>query len=410
MANHKKQLLLMINTIPVEDVMHLLQEGTFTLQEVRDAGYSAANLAQLERLQEQMYRDLAAREEKDKEQVRQAAKARNMLQDVAAGRVDIEQLQQHLLEGTLSEVDLLALPGMTTDLVRAVWEFERRVTDFAAWDKLPPLKQGATDVFFFGLPGSGKTCILASLFRYMHRKGLIVDENANPAGTRYRDQLRQEFSLGILPQATQTSTEKGYILNYMPIGLRNQVHGGVHPLNMIDMAGSFINSTYSLQDGPGTIWERGYLTGPNRKLLFFVIDYAQHAQALRSKDGDQSSKLEAVLTLLDKKGILERTDGLYLLVSKADQFPNGTEPGSHAREFLTGEYLNFIQSCRDLKAKYRDQFRITGYPYTVGEVRFGQLITSYNERSPEFVVDRILHHAFRNRTGKLEKLGLNKRA
>jgi hypothetical protein len=409
MATHKKQLLLGINSIPVDDILQCIHAGDFTLQEAREAGLAPAKLTELENRQQELVKERAERERLDKEKVRQVAAARGLLQDVAAGRVDIEQLQEHLLEGRISEVDLLSLPGMTPELVRAVWNFERRVTDFAAWDKLPPLKQGATDVFFFGLPGSGKTCILASLFQYMHREGLIVDDNINPVGNRYRDQLRQEFGLGILPQSTQQNTENGYILNYVPIGLRNREHGGVHPLNLLDMSGELINITYRQQDGPGTIWERGYLTSPNRKLIFFVVDYAEHENSRRAKDGDQSSKLGAVLTLLDKKGILERTDGLYLLVSKADRFPNGVDHGQQAKNFLLREYRNFVENCRDLKARHRNQFRITGYPFTVGEVRFGQLITAYNDRSPAFIVDRILHHAFRNRTGRLEKLGLDKR-
>jgi hypothetical protein len=401
------QILKGIKDIPLDDVLRFIQDGVITRAQAADAGISPQMLAELDKLRALQEEDRKKETELKVARAKREESARALLKDIGAGRTDIELLQKHLLEESITEDLLFSLPGMTENLVRAIREFERRSTDFAAWDKLPPLQQGATDVFFFGLPGSGKTCILASLFRHMHRKGLIIDDNANPIGSRYRDQLRQEFSLGILPQATQTSTDKGYILNYMPLGLRNHVHGGVHPLNMIDMAGSFINSTYSVQDGPGTIWERGYLTSPNRKLLFFVIDYTQHAQALKSKDGDQSSKLEAVLTLLDKKGILERTDGLYLLVSKADRFPQGADPGGYAERFLTDEYLNFVQGCRDLKAKNRDQFRITGYPYTVGEVRFGQLITSYNERSPEFVVDRILHHAFRKRTGKFQKLGFD---
>jgi hypothetical protein len=409
MANQKKQLLLMINTIPVEDVLHHLREGTFTLQEVRDAGLLPGKLSDLEKHQQQQDRDHAELVKKEQEKARQAAEAKNMLHEVKAGRVDIERLQTYLLDGSLTEADLLSLQGMTPELIRAVKDFERRVTDFAAWDKLPPLKQDATDIFFFGLPGSGKTCILASLFQYMHREGLIVDDNINPVGNRYRDQLRQEFGLGILPQSTQQNTENGYILNYVPIGLRNREHGGVHPLNLLDMSGELINITYRQQDGPGTIWERGYLTSPNRKLIFFVVDYAEHENSRRAKDGDQSSKLGAVLTLLDKKGILERTDGLYILVSKADRFPNGVDHGQQAKDFLLREYRNFVENCRDLKARHRDQFRITGYPFTVGEVRFGQLITAYNDRSPAFIVDRILHHAFRNRTGRLEKLGLDKR-
>ncbi len=134
MSTQKKQLLLGINSIPVDDILQFIQAGDFTLQEAKDAGLAPATLTELENRQQELVKERAERERLDQEKVRQLAAARGLLQDVAAGSVDIEQLQEHLLEGRISEVDLLSLPGMTPELVRAVWNFERRVTDFAAWD------------------------------------------------------------------------------------------------------------------------------------------------------------------------------------------------------------------------------------------------------------------------------------
>jgi hypothetical protein len=132
-------------------------------------------------------------------------------------------------------------------------------------------------------------------------------------------------------------------------------------------------------------------------------------------EGTQSDKLLFALTLLDSEGILEKCDGIYLLVSKSDKFPIQKNDGSDhyyqslkdfTRNFLDNEFKNFTTSCEKLKLKYRKQFHVTVYPYSIGEVRFGDVLWTRNDRAPEFIVHMILSHAMYKKGSLLDRVGM----
>jgi len=408
----KRQILSTIASIPTDQLLGFIERGEIALGEMLAHG--------LPQDKQRALRDSLAVSEQQREvdranrerECERNARVNELLSAIEQGGHNVSQIQTYIREGLITENDLLGIRGITPQLAHAISGYSKRDTQFSSWRNLPPLQSGRTDLYFLGLPGSGKTCILASLFRYMHKEGLIdtAGDHYSPEGAKYRNQLREEFSNGILPHTTQmevlTGDTREYVMNYIPMGLRNIDRASLHPLNLLDMSGEMINQTYQDHSGQGTIFTRDYLTNSNRKLIFFVIDYAEHETAQRAVDGDQASKLEYLLTLLDAQGILNLTDGLYILVSKADQFPPGVDPGTFAKEFLDNNYKNFIRSCQSMRDKHRGQFRITGYPYTVGAVRFQDLVVSYNERSPSFICDRILHHAFQAKKGALNKIGL----
>ena len=249
-------------------------------------------------------------------------------------------------------------------------KFFKRPTQFNSWADLPPLEKNRTDIYFLGQPGSGKSCILASLFFHANQEGLIIDNNLNPKGNQYRFQLAEEIEFGVLPDSTLADVEKG--VNYMPVDLAESIDekgniNNIHPLNFVEMSGELFDKAHEEGAGGKNIGAKGYLSNNNKKLIFFVIDYDQHKQRQEGKiaSSAQSSKFQNVLSYLDDSGILKRTDGIYILISKADLFPSGVNRTDYAEEFLKNNYRGFYNNCKILKNKHKDNFELYLVPFFI---------------------------------------------
>jgi len=143
-----------------------------------------------------------------------------------------------------------------------------------------------------------------------------------------------------------------------------------------------------------------YLSNKNRKLLFFVVDYQIHQESSKVQMGPrQESTLPAVLELLDRFGTLGHTDAIYVLVTKSDLFPDYQTKEEHAKAFMDGPFLNFSNNLREKVLKFQNQskFKVTVIPYSIGKIRFKDLLVEINSESPHNVTARIQSHSFVSR-------------
>ena len=83
---------------------------------------------------------------------------------IEKGEYRAEKIKNLLISGTITEAQLLQHTTLGQDLINKVQNYQKRVTPFESWSDLPPLEKNRTDLYFFGQPGSGKSCILASIF------------------------------------------------------------------------------------------------------------------------------------------------------------------------------------------------------------------------------------------------------
>ena len=168
-----------------------------------------------------------------------------------------------------------------------------------------------------------------------------------------------------------------------------------HPLNFIEMSGELFDKTYKGGISIDSIAAKDYLNNTNRKLLYFILDYHQYEKSKTVAMGaSQSNKLQAVLALLDQYGTLEHTDGIYIVVTKSDLFPYGVNQKEYAANFVKENFKGLITNCKNLQEKYRDRFKIIVYPFSIGDVRFQNMLVNINPESPEMVVEDIIQHSF----------------
>jgi hypothetical protein len=307
------------------------------------------------------------------------------------GELNAGRIKSLLLEGSINEEILLNHTSMTADMISKVKNYQKQPTHFLSWSDLPPLQNGYTDLYFFGQPGSGKSCILASIFYYLEQKAMIINNSYNKQGNIYRDLLKGEISYGILPDSTAVEG-----VNYIPFELINHENkGNKHPLNFVEMSGELFNKAYEGGINTDSLAARNYLNNTNRKLIYFVLDYDQHEKSKTISSGpSQSAKMESILAQLDDFGTLKYTDGIYIVVTKTDLFPEGVDRYQYAKQFLESSYNSFLVNCKYLKDKHRNNFDITIYPYSIGQVKFQNMLVQFDLRSPKELVEDILEETF----------------
>jgi hypothetical protein len=160
--------------------------------------------------------------------------------------------------------------------------------------------------------------------------------------------------------------------------------GRVHPITFIDLAGELIRCMFKSDTGQKLADdERTALDvldkilvderTENQKLHFFVLEYGGEA---REYEGlSQASYLAGALNYIRSKDIFrDRTDGIYLLVTKADKagMPEEELP-DYLMEYIydTHGYQGFAQGLKTLCQKYHiNGGELNVFPFSLGEVCF----------------------------------------
>lgn len=377
----KVQILDAINSIDKDSLVSFIKDGSISFDEMIKAGLHQS-------MQEEISNSLKAVEViKDNLQNRQEICAA-----IERGDYSVVEIKSMLLKNEISETDLLSYTSFSKDLIAKIKNYIKVQTPFNDWENLPPLKPKRTDVYFFGQPGSGKSCVLASLFKYFSDNGLMQVDIDNLAGAQYLNLLKDEFEFGILPDST---AEDG--VNYIALNLRSiDNRNNWHPLNFIEMSGEHFNSAYKHGINSSNLGRKNFLTNDNQKIIFFVIDYDMHMKRKLSQGGisSQSGMMVNILELLDKTGTLKKTQAIYILLTKTDLFPAGVNRKTYADDFLKEYYLNFRENCIDKKRKYNDLFKVLVFPYSIGEVKFQSILLSIDYQSPAYVTEAIRNHSF----------------
>ena len=219
-----------------------------------------------------------------------------------------------------------------------------------------------TDVFFFGIPSTGKTCILM---------GLIGSSNINintvRAGGPYACVLEQFLDAGL----TIGQTPKDFVAT---IEASIQDGKDKHLLNLVEMAGEDFafqiadneNGTVSFEDiGVGAT---KLLSNENKKSFFIIVDPTAKRIAfnhlvnktdaegnvrtyLVRKNVNQKIILKRLVDLMaqpENKRIMKNVDSISIVITKADLLGNGQEREDEAYRRFLDQYRNIIGPIVDL--------------------------------------------------------------
>ena len=148
----------------------------------------------------------------------------NTIKNIDTDNIHVRDIRNLINSDSITTDELIKESKvLDKDILEKIKSYKDLDIDYNDWKDLPPLQKNRTDLYFFGQPGSGKTCILASLFYYAHQKGLIKDNQSNREGSIYRDTLINGVKKGILAEGTPTDG-----VNYIPLDLTNPTNKRIH--------------------------------------------------------------------------------------------------------------------------------------------------------------------------------------
>ncbi|MGV4413226.1 hypothetical protein [Chryseobacterium sp. T1] len=331
-------------------------------------------------------------------------KKREEIEKVINNKIKVEEIMNNIRLQVYSYEDLLGA-GLSQRLVTSLKYYETpRIVRSYKVEELPTMQAGRTDLFFIGLPATGKSTMLAGLLKYAHKKGIIIPDSYNNAGNVYQAQLLKDLDFGVVPKGTKSGS-----YNYIATSLKDQ-QGATHPFNIVEVPGENYNKIFN--EGIDTEEVQGfikYVKNSNKKILIFVIDALANENKFEVDmfdELDQSTVYINILNMFRDHGVLEQTEAIYLVVNKFDvlkesrfAFSNGSDP-DHAMQFLEEEFLGLVNNCKDARDRSKNKFQIKIFPYSIGNVKYDKILEGFDTVYPQVILDNLLKDSFVIKGGK----------
>ncbi|MCL1625842.1 hypothetical protein [Bacteroides caecicola] len=307
--------------------------------------------------------------------------------------------------GTLSVEDLISI-DIDKLFIQKMFNGET-AQNFSTSDKLDKIHKQSTEIYFWGIPSSGKSCALGAILSVAAsgKVAYSMDADTESQGYGYMTKLINLFQNGKIG----TLMEGNPVDSFYEMGFDLvDKDGEIHPITCIDMAGELMRCMYkanagdSMSDTDEVMLDT--LTkvlidnrSTNRKMHIFVIEYGAEDRLYEGLP--QRVYLEGAVSYIKNTGIFKKdTDAIYIMITKADKVKNATK--DTFTEYINDKYLGFYngleQICKDNEI---NKGKVEKIAFSLGEVCF-QNYCKFNSRPAENVVSLILQRSASFRGGK----------
>ena len=244
------------------------------------------------------------------------------------------------------------------------------------------IPEGYTEVYFWGGPGSGKTCALGAVLQMAEfRECLTI---ATGPGYNYATQLKNIFSHDNVANDYLPAPSPVESTQYLPFSLRLPKEKKSRSVSLIELSGEIFECFYWKNAGQRLPTEshentfrslNSFLASKNRKLHFFFID------AGRDNRRDQRG-LYAIYVVLTKSDLLVDEDGNHVSEERRLEY---------AKRYLRDQrYGSFITALKNICDEYSiNGGKLTLEPFSLGKVYFQQ-ICNFDGTSASRLVDILL--------------------
>ncbi|KAB1157958.1 hypothetical protein [Flavobacterium luteum] len=264
--------------------------------------------------------------------------------------------------------------------------------------------QGYTDVFFWGIPSSGKTCALSAILSTIKNDYSMEAPDCDiKFGATYRTSLVNIFNteIGYLPPRTNEDRTQ-----YMPFLFYKRGEKNKRRISFFELSGEVFKSFYEKVNDTKIILDKDrdgieqsfktlelLLNSSNQKIHFFFIDYNQETKnSIDIETGlTQYDYLEAATTYFrDNNDIFKKkTDAVYVVVTKSDeiQADNNKQRAEKAKLFLEENFGNFMDVLSN--QCNRNSVHLEVKLFSIGKVYFKR-ICKINRASSINIINDLL--------------------
>lgn len=280
-----------------------------------------------------------------------------------------------------------------------------------------------TEVYFWGISQSGKSCMLAALLSVAKSGKFGLWKPCNCNGYDYMTTLADLMSAGtVTPVAPGTATGTTYDMSFQFItkieskGLLGKVNTKYynHPITFIDLAGGMLNLMYKFIANPASLTGAdknklmnltriiGGNRGKNRKIHFFVIEYGAEKYKSQEKVRQDALLTNAAKYIEDERIFDKDTDAIYFVITKADKArKHGKELSDELNRYIDKNYKGFFMMLRDICKVNEITFGVI--PFTIGEVMM-QSYCRLDPRSASKILQIIMERTFSIDESKIGKI------
>ena len=315
---------------------------------------------------------------------------------------EVSRLMRLLNEGIATEKELIMAKVMTKNILETLrnTDINSDLPDIrkAIADSHAECKDGYTDVFFFGVPSTGKTCVLMGMSR---SNSLHI--NLASGGGDYASALQQYTDVGV----TVPRTPGTFVTTLeATISSRKEPVGVVHKVNLVEMSGEeFAFGIANNPDHVFTFEEMGsgatqLLRNDNRKVFFLIIDPTANVVRINREivDGydedtgqplthleycvvNQRTLIQKMVNLFENEGnseIMKKVDSIHIIMTKSDTLGNPVEREEKALSIFNdkfgGDILEpLIELCKEYSINVNTQFHPKLYTFSLGTFYVGGL-------------------------------------
>ncbi len=280
--------------------------------------------------------------------------------------------------------------------------------DYTDIRDLDQIHKQSTEIYFWGIPSSGKSCALGAILSVASsgRVARVMNPDTESQGFGYMHYLINHFpqnEVGTLIGGTPLKAF--YEMGFDLIDDDNRIH----PITCIDMAGELMkcmfksNAGMHLDDDELKMLDTMTKVlianrSTNRKMHIFVIEYGAENRIYEGYP--QRTYLEGAVSYVKNTGIFKKdTDAIFIMITKADKVKNPSKEAFTA--YINDKYLGFYnvldQICKENEITGKKVEKIA---FSLGEVCF-QNYCKFNPKPAEKVVNLILERTASEKVGRL---------
>lgn len=263
----------------------------------------------------------------------------------------------------------------------------------------PQSVEGNVDVFFFGVTGSGKSCVLASMLAQTIYNGFTFNPRGKGGGGNYALELRNYARLNRIPPTTSSRYIQIIDCELMIDYTLNKIHkdsdGPFFPwwenvfedknikhsrkLSFIEMPGINKNPIDLNDLGIGAM---ELLMNNNNKVLFFIIDPVNTKQIQLDNNLNhcilQSGTLSCVSSLLSRnKSLMKKVVAIHIILAKSDSIGDSIGGDNIKNLIVSQGYINAIEELRGICESYninkQTGYHVGVYPFSIGKFMPGDV-------------------------------------
>lgn len=282
-----------------------------------------------------------------------------------------------------------------------------------------------TEVYFWGISKSGKSCMLAALLSVAKSGEFGTWKPLDCKGYEYMTLLADLMSTDkVTPVAPGTAIGTTYDMSFQfttednkkNIFGKNHTKSYNHPITFIDLAGGMLDLMYKFIANKDSLLDKnkedlmnltqiiGGNRGINRKIHFFVIEYGAEKFKSQEKVKQDALLTNAAKYIEDERIFDKDTDAIYFVITKADKVgKHGDDLSEELKSYINSYYKGFYGRLRKICRDNEITFGIM--PFSIGEVKM-QSYCKLNPKPAIAVLEKIMGRTFsidESRIGKIKK-------